>query len=266
MAPIHSAGRCIEVSATDHNQEAQAAIEGELLPREPESLFSDDECGAGMSPNSLAREEEQAMREAVAKRLVRARRAAGLREIDVAQRLGHANLTMISLFENGKRSPSLKNLQAMADMYSVTTDYLLLRTDELGLSPEEGNQALIAGVVKGTMAAYHEQYLTGLAKVTAVAIEGAATDRALLDQVATTSIELSASLALIRRHHGDAFEQLRGGAKLERLIAELAVSVKARIASKQAEKALIEFEHPVCTVQQVEKAVQQALFADYTGQ
>jgi hypothetical protein len=154
----------------------------------------------------------------------------------------------------------VKNLQVLADLYNVTTDYLLGRTDDLGLSPEEGNQALITGVLTAVVGKYNQRYLEGLAQVMAIGVEGASMDRVLLGRVADISVELSDSLGVIRKHHGAAFESLRGGGKLERLISELSVSVKDRISSKQRESALIEFDHPVCTVQQVTEAVQQALF------
>jgi transcriptional regulator with XRE-family HTH domain len=250
------------LSANGDNREGIALVEGEQLDAAPGSLamFEPDECGEGMSPSSLARAEEQALRDIIAPRLVRARRAAGLKDLEVAQRLGHANLTMISLFENGRRSISVKNLQVLADLYNVTTDYLLGRTDDLGLSPEEGNQALITGVLTAVVGKYNQRYLEGLAQVMAIGVEGASMDRVLLGRVADISVELSDSLGVIRKHHGAAFESLRGGGKLERLISELSVSVKDRISSKQRESALIEFDHPVCTVQQVTEAVQQALF------
>lgn len=246
-------------------QEGQTVLVGELLPPAPatQQMFDPGECGEGMAPADRSREEEQSILNAVAKRLVRARRASGFTQADIALRLGHANLTMISLFEGAKRAPSLRNLQILADTYGVTTDYLLGRTDDLGLVPEEGNQALIKGIVKGVLRGYHEKYLDELATITAISVESASMDRVLLDQVATTSIELTDALATIQRHHGNVFEEkLRGGAKLARLIAELSISVKARIDSKQRQKALLEYDHPVCTVQQVEIAVQQALFAD----
>lgn len=250
------------MSANGDNGEGIALVEGEQFDAAPANLamFEPDECGEGMSPSSRAKDEEQALRDVVASRLVRARRAAGLKDLEVAKRLGHSNLTMISLFENGHRSPSLKNLQVLADLYEVTTDYLLGRTDDLGLAPEEGNQALITGVLTAVLGKYNQRYLEGLARVTAISVEGASMDRVLLGRVAEISIELSDALAVIRKHHGSAFEGLRGGGKLERLISELSVSVKDRIASKQRESALIEFDHPVCTVQQVSEAVQQALF------
>jgi transcriptional regulator with XRE-family HTH domain len=215
-----------------------------------------------MALSNRAKEEEQVLRDIVAKRLVRARRAASFKSDEVARRLGHANLTMISLFENGRRSPSLKNLQLLADLYSVTTDYLLGRTDDIGLAPEEGNQALITGVLKSVLTSYNDKYLSGLAAVTAVAVEGASMDRVLLGRVADISVELSGSLAVVRKHHGSAFESMRGGGKLERLIHELSSSVESRVLSKKREKALIEYEHPIFTAQQVAASVQRALFPE----
>lgn len=243
------------------NENAVMPVEGAQAAA-PESMlmFDSEECGEGMSPASRSKEEEQALRDVVAARLVKARRAAGLKDLEVAMRLGHSNLTMISLFENGHRSPSLKNLQILADLYSVTTDYLLGRTDDLGLAPEEGNQALITGVLTGVLTKYNQRYMEGLAQVMAVSVEGASMDRVLLGKLAGLSIELSDSLGVIRKHHGAVFEGLRGGAGLERLISEFSVVMKDHISRKHRESALIEFEHPVCTVQQVREAVQHALF------
>ena len=213
-----------------------------------------------MTISNSVKEEDQAFRDMVAKRLKRARHAAGFTMAAVADRLGYTNLTMISLFENGRRAPSLKITLRLADLYCVTTDYLLGRTDDIGLAPEEGNQALITGVLKTVMTHYHEKYVAGLAAVTAIAVEGASMDRVLLGRVADISVELSNSLAVVRRHHRSDFEEMRGGGKLERLIHELSSSVEARILSKKREKALMEYEHPICTAQQITEAVQKSLF------
>ncbi|MBN3968224.1 helix-turn-helix transcriptional regulator [Pseudomonas gregormendelii] len=215
-----------------------------------------------MTISNRVKEEDQTLRDIVAKRLKRARHAAGFTMAAVADRLGYTNLTMISLFENGRRAPSLKITLRFADLYCVTTDYLLGRTDDIGLAPEEGNQAMITGVLKGVLTSYNDKYLSGLAAVTAIAVEGASMDRVLLGKVADISVELSDSLAVVRKHHGSAFESMRGGGKLERLINELSSSVESRILSKKREKALIEYEYPIFTAQQVAASVQQALFAE----
>ncbi|MFJ3487093.1 helix-turn-helix domain-containing protein [Pseudomonas sp. NPDC090202] len=243
-------------------------VEGELVggPQvdfAPESLalFSDDECGAGLGPTEREKEELGALMVIVSERLTRARHAAGMKQLDVARRLGHANLTMISLFENGKRVPSLKNLLVLADMYQVTIDFLLGRTDDLGLAPEDGNQALITGVLTTVLTGINQQYLQKLSEVTAISIESASLDRVLLGRVADSAIELADALTVIQKHHGDVFDSLRGGGKLVRAIGELELSVKSRILCKQHEKALADYEHPVLTVQQVTTAVQHALFS-----
>jgi len=215
-----------------------------------------------MTISSRAKEENKTLQNIVAKLLKRARHAAGFTMAAVADRLGYTNLTMISLFESGRRAPSLKITLGLADLYCVTTDYLLGRTDDIGLAPEEGNQVLITGVLKSVLASYNDKYLSGLAAVTAIAVEGASMDRVLLSRVAGISIELSDSLAVVRKHHGSVFESVRGGGKLERLIQELSSSVETRILGKKHEKALIEYEHPICTAQQVAASVQQVLFAE----
>lgn len=215
-----------------------------------------------MTISNGVKQEDQALRDIVAKRLKRARHAAGFTMEAVANRLGYTNMTQMSLFESGKRAPSLRVTLRLADLYSVTTDYLLGRTDDIGLAPEEGNQALITGVLKDVLTSYNDKYLSGLAAVTAIAVESTSMDRVLLGTVAGISVELSDSLAVIRKHHGSAFESMRGGGKLERLIHELSCSVESRILSKQREEALIEFEHPKCAAQQVVMAVQHVLFAD----
>jgi transcriptional regulator with XRE-family HTH domain len=215
-----------------------------------------------MTISNRVKEEDQALRDIVAKRLKRARHAAGFTMAAVADRLGYTNMTQMSLFENGRRAPSLKITLRLADLYCVTTDYLLGRTDDIGLAPEEGNQALITGVLKGVLTSYNDKYLSGLAAVTAIAVEGASMDRVLLERVADISVELRGSLAIVRKHHGSAFESMRGGGKLERLIHELSSSVESRILSKKREKALIEYEHPIFTAQQVAASVQQVLFAE----
>jgi transcriptional regulator with XRE-family HTH domain len=40
----------------------------------------------------------------------------------------------VSHFETGRRSPSFDNLKGLADALDVTTDYLIGRSDEMGVS------------------------------------------------------------------------------------------------------------------------------------
>lgn len=244
------------------SDEAHRGLDPADLTSSGHTLFEAGECGEGMDPSHRSREEYLSLLELCGRRLLRARRAAGYKQLDVAKKLNHTNLTMISLYENGRRAVPLKDLCILADLYVVSTDYLLMRTDDIGMAPEEGNQALIMGVVKGVLMAHAEQYMSGLAKVTAISVESASNDRVLLGRLTDISMELTSALGVIRKHHSGVFETLRGGGKLERLVAEMSVTLEKRIDSKQREKALINYEHPIYNAQQVTTAVQTALFAE----
>jgi transcriptional regulator with XRE-family HTH domain len=62
------------------------------------------------------------------KRLNAARRMRGLSQCDLAAKTGLKQVA-ISFFETGRRSPSLGNLERLADALEVTTDYLMGRSD-----------------------------------------------------------------------------------------------------------------------------------------
>lgn len=235
------------------------AAEAQVPGMEPASLFTAEESGEGMGPDSIIQEQEDEILKALGARLVRARNANKIKPQEVVRYLGHSSLTMISLYENGRRAPSLRNLVKLADAYGVTTDYLLNRTDDLELQPEEGNQALIKAALKGALAAYTEQFLDGMAQSSSITIESLSGDHVLLDRLTEQFAELRASLTVIRQHHGQQFEQLRGGAKLVRLVGEIEDTLTPRIKRKAHVKALAEYEHPTCDPQKIEQAVKQLL-------
>ena len=60
--------------------------------------------------------------------LKKARKAKGMTQARVAGHLGVAVIT-IRQYESGSREPSLYTLVRLADLYDVTTDYLLNRVD-----------------------------------------------------------------------------------------------------------------------------------------
>ena len=67
-------------------------------------------------------------------RLADLRRAFGLKQSDVAQFLGIAQ-QQYSLYERGARTLPLRHLAALCDLYPVSADYLLGRTDNPKRSP-----------------------------------------------------------------------------------------------------------------------------------
>ncbi|MCC3377162.1 helix-turn-helix domain-containing protein [Cohnella sp. REN36] len=64
-------------------------------------------------------------------RLKKARKQAGLTQMDVKHRLGISNQSL-SAYENGVNGVELEVLQQLADCYGVTVDWLLGKTDRIG--------------------------------------------------------------------------------------------------------------------------------------
>ena len=61
-------------------------------------------------------------------RLIEQRKMFGYTQREVAKFLGMTQPSYIR-YENGKSEPSLENLVKLADIFDVSTDYLLGRTD-----------------------------------------------------------------------------------------------------------------------------------------
>ncbi len=61
-------------------------------------------------------------------RLKREREKKEISQTDLARLIGISNV-MLSRYESGKRTPDFKTLEALADYFGCTTDYLLGRTD-----------------------------------------------------------------------------------------------------------------------------------------
>ena len=74
----------------------------------------------------------------LARRIVAARELNGWSQTETAKALGYANSTQLALWEKGARLPSLVGLIALADVLSVSLDYLAGRSDD----PERDVRAL----------------------------------------------------------------------------------------------------------------------------
>lgn len=68
-------------------------------------------------------------KEAVSKRLHEERRNHNFKQQEVANRTG-INAITLSGYEIGKSEPNMEALVRLADVYDVTLDYLMCRTDE----------------------------------------------------------------------------------------------------------------------------------------
>lgn len=71
-----------------------------------------------------------------------------LKAIEAADRLGVSQPTL-SAWEGERKSPGLDNLENMADLYGVTTDFLLGRTDRLQTDPTEPVSSQLLPVLHG---------------------------------------------------------------------------------------------------------------------
>lgn len=70
----------------------------------------------------------------MARRFKQARKLRGLTAIAAAKELSISNPT-INAWESGRKTPSIEGLEKMADLYQVTTDYLLGRSEPFSSDP-----------------------------------------------------------------------------------------------------------------------------------
>jgi transcriptional regulator with XRE-family HTH domain len=223
------------------------------------SLFAESEdLGLGAGPLAQLREQESAYMKVVGARLRKARKAAGLSESAAGLALDHNGVTQISLFENGHRFPSMLNLKRLADLYGVTTDYLLGRNEDILSCPEEGNQAVLRGVMVATLTHDFTTFVNGMAQRNALMIQGLSSDRVLLRSVAGLSEDLVQALEVFKRYAPD-FEGIRGGAKLGRLVGELHGSMGECIRRQRMEQAMADHELVVPAPEVVRQKVEQMM-------
>lgn len=76
----------------------------------------------------------------LAKRLKEARENAGYKQIDAAKKLGISNGTL-SGYERNYRDPDTDILNKMSDLYEVSVDWLLGKSDKPNLTEEEEFEA-----------------------------------------------------------------------------------------------------------------------------
>ncbi|MCI8416126.1 MAG: helix-turn-helix transcriptional regulator [Lachnospiraceae bacterium] len=68
--------------------------------------------------------------ESIAKRLIALREKYNFSQTDIARQIG-VTPALISAYENQERKPSLDKLVALADIFHVSTDYILGRTAKI---------------------------------------------------------------------------------------------------------------------------------------
>lgn len=245
-------------SFSEPKQGQNEAEKGVLIPAA--TLFDENEdLGTGASPSEQYRQAEAELMAIVGPRLRKARKLAGFSESAAGLALAHKGVTQISLFENGRRAPSLNNLRLMANLYCVTTDYLLGAHDDVTRAPEEGNQAVLVGVIAEAVGSQFQSMVGAMARQSAIMLEGFSADRDLLRSVATLVDDLGSALEVTSSQAG--FDDLRNGAKVLRLMGELRVTMQEHCSRVRLEKMAHDEVEPVAiNPTEIKERVQQLLF------
>ncbi|MDR1092621.1 MAG: helix-turn-helix domain-containing protein [Clostridiales bacterium] len=67
----------------------------------------------------------------IGKRIKELRIEKGLKQWEIAQRIGYSR-SIVTYWENGEKRPTSEAVIALADFFDVSADYLLGRVDEAG--------------------------------------------------------------------------------------------------------------------------------------
>lgn len=89
-----------------------------------------------VSPETTERMTPEALKPIIAANVTELRRARGMTQLDLAQRLNYTDKA-ISKWERGESIPDVTVLKNIADLFGVTVDYLLSATHEPPPVPEE---------------------------------------------------------------------------------------------------------------------------------
>jgi transcriptional regulator with XRE-family HTH domain len=246
-------------SISEPNKGRKVEAKGDSAP--VASLFDESvDLGEGLSPDARARKLEAELMAITGPRLRRARKLAHYSESAAGIAMSHKGVSQISQFENGHRAPSLHNLTVLARFYGTTTDYLLGMHDDITLSsPEEGNQALLVGVMAEAMSSQFHDMVNAMSKRSGIMLEGYSVDRVLLGKVAEKVQELAQAVEVVARQ--PEFQDVRNGAKVIRLVTELRDSMKGHIKRVERERmALNEVEKPEVEPQVIKQNIQRMLF------
>lgn len=161
----------------------------------------------------------------IATRLCAARRASGLNQIQVAQRIGQKNMTQVSLWESGDRLPKLMDLIHMAEIYNVPLDFICGLSDDAIADAPENNQAFLANMVTQAIAANHLSWVSSTAKSIAATINGRGQDRTDLVEAGKALTELRKAFDRFVELNPAFEEDMQGSATVVKRLHTLALVV-----------------------------------------
>jgi transcriptional regulator with XRE-family HTH domain len=176
--------------------------------------------------SEVSRSEENAkLRRIVGERFIAARNINGYHQQEAAEMIGYTNGTQLSLVESGGRLPPLPVFIRAVEVFGVSVDYLLGLSDEPERDPRlaEKQSAMrhVSSMVSGlseVLVTQLQHYLTRGAPSVMATRELLQSGQALIDAVQT-----------LRSRNPDAFEEMVGGATVERTHTEFSKALLSAI-------------------------------------
>lgn len=181
----------------------------------------------------------------IATRLSAARRASGMNQIQVAQKIGQKNMTQVSLWESGDRLPKLFDLIKMSQIYAVPMDFICGLSDDAIADAPENNQAFLANLISQAIMSNHTSWLSATTKSISATINGRGQDRIDLRDAAKALGELRKAFDRFVELNPAFEEDMAGSAslmsRLEKLEA-LVQTANSRIQDELNQRAMIDRE------------------------
>lgn len=210
----------------------------------------------------LDRDELEALKKTVGRRLRAARKSTQMSETKAALSIGHKNVTQLSLWESGDRLPPQVELVKLARLYAVPLDYLCGLLDDPLADPLETNQGLIVRAVADAIQAQWDSFTQITGQYAAAAIMGQRQDRADLQSVNEASAALKQALRRVKELNPGFEEDIRGSNNLEMALDRLEAIVarfEKRVESERRAKRCIESEVSLQALADAESRVAQFL-------
>ncbi len=201
-------------------------------------------------------EGKAALARVVGKRLKASRRAAGLSQAKAAEALNHKGITQVSLAEDGERLPPLLDLYKYAELYSVPMDFLVGRINDPIAEATELGQGMMVRAVSHSITGLFDKFANAVAEHTSVCLSSLRQDRADLVEMIRVAAEAEEALKRLRALNPE-FDDLRGGAKVQSLLLQIAGIGRRIEARTQAERAQFDMIDKALQLEQAEPALEQ---------
>ncbi len=207
----HETAGKVEVLSTPCAGEVPAANDNTAPPMD--NVSDPSRASDGVGDASL---ENRRLAILIGGRIRAAREANGVSQGELAKAIGHAKQTQPSLWEAGKRLAPISELPGLAKALDTSADFLLGLTDDMDADPSAARRGLLVQHLRDQLEAVAGS-LADVALESGSELEGALRASKLL----TRCEEVRVALDRFRAANESRFDDMRGGAWLERTTREL---------------------------------------------